>query len=126
MWSERSRRNVTESSSGPYPTVEMLEEGRKQQLAKRESLIKAWREMVVAVHHQQRESQMHSTEPPTITALLERHPDFLSFRPYMSDRTRDGVWGRMSIVPPKQSTMSGSLHSILSDIDDMAKRWGIE
>ena len=103
------------------PTVEMLEESRRQLMAKREHLIAKWRDMVGDIH----KTLVSSEEPMSATAILERHPDFLTYRPLMSDHTRSAIYGTTMVVPPDQSTMNGSLHCILRDIEGIEKMWGI-
>jgi hypothetical protein len=106
---------------GLRPTVEMLEASAKAQHAKRETLIADWRAMVANIH-----IASHQTNDATVTALLEQHPSFLTYRPYMSEATKKSIYGRTIVVPPSQSTMSGTLHCILRDVDSLARAWRVE
>jgi hypothetical protein len=91
--------------------------------AERLALLQQFRDMVRTIHKQTR---MAKNATRSVTSLLEMNGDFLRFAPYMSERTRAGVYGRTVIVPPDQSEMSGVLHSILDDIAAIERRWGLE
>lgn len=90
--------------------------------AARASMIDKWREMVRTIH---RQSRMSKNANRSITSLLELNPDFLRFVPHLSERSRSAVYGNTIIVSPGQSEMSGTLHSILSDIAELERQWGL-
>jgi HNH endonuclease len=90
--------------------------------AERRQLIQQWREMVNTIHKQTR---MKKNESRSVTSLLEVNADFLRLKPYLSQRSRDAIYNRTFIVAPDQSEMSGTLHAILHDIEDLEKSWGL-
>ena len=56
---------------------------------------------------------------------LEAHPSFPGIRPYLSKQSNRARWGRMAVVPPDESTMHGTLISILEHIDRMERKWAL-
>ena len=85
------------------------------------ALLRTARSMVTDVHSQMRTR----ANKRTAKELLELHRDFPTIRPYLSERSRTAIYGRTSVVAPSQSTMDGTLHSILEDIDLMEQERGL-
>src|SRR5262249_21132027 len=88
----------------------------------RRQLIKRWRDMVMTIHKQTR---MKKNESRSVTSLLEMNQEFLTLKPYLSEGSKAAIYGLTFIVPPDRSEMSGTLHSLLHDIDDLEKAWGL-
>jgi len=88
----------------------------------RRQLIGRWRKMVMTINKQTR---MKKNASRSVTSLLEMNPDFLTLKPYLSERSKDSVYGRTTIVPPDQSEMSGALWALLDDIERLERSWGL-
>ena len=101
-------------------SVEAERSAQDRTIKERQALIIEWRSMVTEVHN-----QMKTSEENSAAKLLEAHTSFLSLRPFLSQETRDGLFGNSIIVPPKKSTMVGSLHSLLDDVENVEKQWGL-
>ena len=116
------RRVLTDLQNRPqlHPTVDILEENRRAQVAEHKALVASWRKMVREI--QLRQSNSH--EPTSL--LLETHETFLTYLPYRSEYTTKCLYGGTFIVPVPGSTMDGLLHSVLNDIDHWRKTWGID
>jgi len=52
----------------------------------RRQLIERWRKMVMTIHKQAR---IKNNESRSVTSLLEMNPDFLTLKPYLSERSKD-------------------------------------
>ncbi len=81
--------HIYSSLEKPAPTSE----------TERRQLIERWRKMVMTIHIQTR---MKKNESLSVTSLLEVNPDFLTVKPYLSQQSKESVYGRMMIVPPDQ------------------------
>jgi hypothetical protein len=89
--------------------------------AARQLLIERSRAMVTDVHNKARATR----NKKTVKEHLEAHRDFPAVRQYLSERSKDAIWGRIAVVAP-ESTMDGTLHSILEDIDRLEQEWGLK
>lgn len=87
----------------------------------RRNAIAAWRAMVTDIQNQMQGSDNASA----VTALLEAHPTFPAIRPYLSENTTKALWGRHFFAGPSDSTMAGSLHLVLADIEKKELEWAV-
>ncbi len=100
------------------PTIEMLEQSRRELFQKRERLIASWRAMVTEAH-----AKKQANPARTIIGVIEEHPSYLSLRPYLSQEVKDVIAGRLILQKEGRSTMSGLLHRINDIVDEMERRW---
>jgi hypothetical protein len=117
---QRARKR--EDDDVPRPTLEMLEAGRRERQAKREALIKSWRGMVYRIH---RDMTRPGAESKPTVAWLKEHPEFLSLKPHLDDQVISTLYGRVWVSSLPNSSLEGSLHRVLQDIDRIEEEWGL-
>ncbi len=108
-------------SSGPQPTAEMLNAGRKERRCKREQLIRDWREMVAAVQALSEQDDYHGW----VLRTLEADPRFMALKPNLTERTKTALYGRKAVVRQEGGWMRGELTLILEDIAALEETWDL-
>ena len=110
----------------PRPTVEMLEQGRRDQLA----LIAKWRAMVVDIHARH---QAAGGRRSAARRLIEEHPDFPSLRARLSPDAKNLIEGNVTDANMvlfisarlSESTYAFELRVLLDEIDRVEHERGL-